>query len=269
VRYEKWLAEEDDSPVLVLNVIPLFPEEADVVHRIGDAEAYRQFRQAGVNWYAPSRPRVDLRLPESADQFPEKEKTAMTAADERAPDPAPEAVWDEIEAWLGEHAPAVQGRLPAGASAESLDRLEKEIGVPLPPAYRSLLQRHDGGVPWRSYDLLSADEVLSGWKSNNEMQEQDPSKDAEVETAGGRIAETWWNRGWIPIARDSGGNQIAIDMAPGPAGQAGQIIRWDTLEGPSVTEHASFQALLQQLRDDLAAGKYTATEDETLEFDWS
>ncbi|MBX3190642.1 MAG: SMI1/KNR4 family protein [Labilithrix sp.] len=190
----------------------------------------------------------------------------MPPADESAADSLVPGVLTEIEAWLAEHAAAVSGRLPPGAPEASIKELEVATSVALPAGYRAFLLRHDGGMPWRSYDLLSVDEVLTAWKSMTAMQEQGTFKDAEVSTDDGRVAETWWSRGWIPIARDSGGNLVCIDMAPGPKGRAGQIIRWDTVDGPVPTEHASFDTWLQAFRDDLSARKYALTEDEILEF---
>jgi cell wall assembly regulator SMI1 len=39
-----------------------------------------------------------------------------------------------------------------------------------------------------------------------------------------KVAKEYWHPGWWPLARDGGGNLLAVDTAPLAAGQVGQII---------------------------------------------
>lgn len=40
----------------------------------------------------------------------------------------------------------------------------------------------------------------------------------------GAVDYAWFRRGWLPIAHDHSGTYLALDFAPGPLGQKGQVI---------------------------------------------
>lgn len=73
----------------------------------------------------------------------------------------------------------------------------------------------------------------------------------------------WWHPKWLPLLRSGSGVRLCLDLAPGPAGQIGQIIKLDvdsTDQCPSVVA-SSWQALLLTFAQDLEAGEYCVWED--------
>ena len=61
VESEKWLFVQKRR-VLMLNLIPLFESEAQIVGEIGDREASRRFLAENINWYNPKRAPAHLGL---------------------------------------------------------------------------------------------------------------------------------------------------------------------------------------------------------------
>ncbi len=73
----------------------------------------------------------------------------------------------------------------------------------------------------------------------------------------------WWHPGWIPLLRNDGGVRLCLDLAPGPAGQLGQIIQLDFDSGnmcPPIVA-SSWQTLFVTFAQDLEAGEYRLRED--------
>ena len=60
---------------------------------------------------------------------------------------------------------------------------------------------------------------------------------------------------WIPLARDWGGNNLAVDLAPGPAGKWGQIILTGRDYDCKFVVARSWAALLATVADDLSTSK--------------
>jgi cell wall assembly regulator SMI1 len=72
----------------------------------------------------------------------------------------------------------------------------------------------------------------------------------------------WWHPGWIPLLRSDSGVRLCLDLAPGPAGQVGQMIQLDVDSGnrcPPVIA-SGWHALLLTFADDLHAGEYRLRE---------
>jgi cell wall assembly regulator SMI1 len=53
-------------------------------------------------------------------------------------------IWDRIEAWLAQHAPAVLAGLNGPATEQELDATERALGVTLPEDVRASYRRHNG-----------------------------------------------------------------------------------------------------------------------------
>jgi len=73
----------------------------------------------------------------------------------------------------------------------------------------------------------------------------------------------WWHPGWVPLLRSDSGVRLCLDLAPGPTGRIGQIIRLDFDSGdqcPPVIA-SSWQALLFTFAQNLEAGEYRLRED--------
>ncbi|SMR56631.1 unnamed protein product [Zymoseptoria tritici ST99CH_1A5] len=78
------------------------------------------------------------------------------------------------------------------------------------------------------------------------------------------IQKAYAHPAWIPLARDWGGNNIAIDLAPGPAGRWGQVILMGRDYDCKYVISRSWSAFLATLGDDMHTDKWFIDED-TLE----
>ncbi|KAL9052990.1 MAG: hypothetical protein Q9162_005046 [Coniocarpon cinnabarinum] len=77
----------------------------------------------------------------------------------------------------------------------------------------------------------------------------------------GAIQKAYSHPSWIPLARDWGGNNLAVDLAPGPAGKWGQVILCGRDYDCKYVVARSWAALLATFADDLLSGKVEINED--------
>jgi len=75
------------------------------------------------------------------------------------------------------------------------------------------------------------------------------------------IQKAYIHAGWIPLARDWGGNNICVDLAPGPAGQWGQIILMGRDYDCKYVVARSWSAFLANVADDMATDKWYLDEE--------
>jgi cell wall assembly regulator SMI1 len=75
------------------------------------------------------------------------------------------------------------------------------------------------------------------------------------------IAKAYAHPGWIPLARDWGGNNIAVDLAPGPAGKWGQVIIFGRDYDCKYVVARSWAAFLATVADDFGSDKVFVDED--------
>lgn len=77
----------------------------------------------------------------------------------------------------------------------------------------------------------------------------------------GAVQRAYANPGWIPLARDWGGNNLAVDLAPGPAGKWGQVILFGRDYDCKYVVARSWAAFLAVLADDFCSGRVSVDED--------
>lgn len=75
------------------------------------------------------------------------------------------------------------------------------------------------------------------------------------------IQKAYAHAGWIPLARDWGGNCIAVDLAPGPTGKWGQVIIFGRDYDCKYVIARSWGAFMAQLADDFGSGKVEMDDD--------
>ena len=75
------------------------------------------------------------------------------------------------------------------------------------------------------------------------------------------IKKAYAHVGWIPLVRDWGGNNLAVDLAPGPGGQWGQIILFGRDYDTKYVVARSWAAFLALVADDLNSGKWYVDEE--------
>ena len=238
--------------VRVLDVFTLHARELDQLAEVGAAEARLQLREAKVDLIARDRPVVDLAPPA-------RTPSAAPAPTEPTEPPEPPhdvaSLWTEIDRWLADHAPTTLASLAPGVAAETLRTVEAALGRTLPPEVVASYQIHDGYAGLAGgYEYVSLEAGLELWEAQAEAHGDAPKRSAHKD----RIQPVFWHPGWFPIAADSGGNLLCVDLDPAPAGTLGQIVYWEMHEGPFVGAHAGWGAWLAAFRDELAAGKHGA-----------
>ncbi len=244
--------------VRILEVFFLHPREAVALRRLGPAETILRFRELGTDLIAPRREPVDLlREPHTGEGPPLKYQEMGTKQSKRD---VP-AIWADIDRWLSAKAPATFKRLKPGAAPAALADVEKAIGKKLPPDLAASYQVHDGFAYLTDYEYLPCAVGLKRWNEQASAKGAKPAKAAHQ----GKLKPQFWNKGWFPVAMDSGGNFLCVDLDPADGGTAGQVLFWDAAEGPRVSEHDSFGSWLETYRNALLAGRFTVDEDGRLE----
>lgn len=79
------------------------------------------------------------------------------------------------------------------------------------------------------------------------------------------IQKAYAHPAWIPLVRDWGGNNLAIDLAPGPAGTWGQVILFGRDYDTKYVIARSWGQFLAVVADDLNSGKWWIDEEDTKE----
>jgi cell wall assembly regulator SMI1 len=77
----------------------------------------------------------------------------------------------------------------------------------------------------------------------------------------GAIQKVYAHPAWIPLARDWGGNNLAVDLAPGPTGKWGQIILFGRDYDCKYVVARSWSAFLAVVADDLNSAKWFVDEE--------
>jgi cell wall assembly regulator SMI1 len=77
----------------------------------------------------------------------------------------------------------------------------------------------------------------------------------------GAVQRAYAHPAWIPLVRDWGGNNLAMDLAPGPTGTWGQVILFGRDYDTKYVVAKSWAAFLAVFADDLNSGKWFVDED--------
>ncbi|GAB7347755.1 hypothetical protein MBLNU459_g5304t3 [Dothideomycetes sp. NU459] len=75
------------------------------------------------------------------------------------------------------------------------------------------------------------------------------------------IQKAYVHPAWIPLARDWGGNNIAVDLAPGPTGKWGQVILMGRDYDCKYVIARSWSAFLATVADDMSTDKWFINEE--------
>ncbi|KAI9686443.1 MAG: Cell wall assembly regulator [Bogoriella megaspora] len=75
------------------------------------------------------------------------------------------------------------------------------------------------------------------------------------------VQKVYAHPAWIPLARDWGGNNIAVDLAPGPTGKWGQVILMGRDYDCKYVISRSWASFLATLADDMSTDKWWIDED--------
>jgi cell wall assembly regulator SMI1 len=179
-------------------------------------------------------------------------------------------VWNRVEAWLSLHAPDIRESLLPPVGAGAVQDLEEVVKLALPTAFKTSLALHDGqddrapsGLfpystilgPAPAWRLLSVEEIDREWQMLAELSDGGDFKGNKASPATG-VRPDWWNKGWLPIAGDGGGDSVCIDLSPATGGSIGQIIIFHHDDGDRPVLASSFESWLTELAGNLEAGRY-------------
>jgi cell wall assembly regulator SMI1 len=173
--------------------------------------------------------------------------------------------WNVIVDWLGRHSPPELALIRPPAAEGDLRSVEERVGTALPDDLVAWWRRADGlarkggllppfysPYPVRAA-LRSRDVWMTAW--NAVMEESTPGQFAaylaqENEAPAGSPCKGAWLPRWLPIAGDGGGNDLFVDLRPGPArGCVRQFLRDD---GAGDTAWwSSVSAMLSEVADAL------------------
>jgi cell wall assembly regulator SMI1 len=186
-----------------------------------------------------------------------------------------------FEAWLANHLPETHADLRPGVEASQLEALAREIGVQeLPRGFSDLYRWHDGQsseVPddagrcsrdpfvsgiWWGLPFITLDGVLDEWRRWDGVIDSLASSaqdlDAEARsTPPGAIKLKYAHRGWLPFAKDWGGNHIGVDLDPGPDGTYGQVINFGRDEFHKRVLARSVEDFVAWMARELDAGNFS------------
>ncbi len=234
----EWLYDIEPE-VRLLEIAPIYEDEAVQLLKIDESIRRTIFVQAGGAWADPER--APVRLLENATK----------------------AAWHRLERWYNDKATPVYKQLKDGASEEEINELQNKLCMKLPDDLVASLRIHNGAVEfYDSYQYLTTDRVFRIWSMMNEINQQGAFSTYDPkESTRGIIQYTWWDQGWIPFAEDSEGNLICIDLNPDQNGKYCQVVYWEKVEGPLTSNYVSFFDWLWKYQTALRRGAYVFLEE--------
>jgi cell wall assembly regulator SMI1 len=162
-------------------------------------------------------------------------------------------IWQRLESWFQDYAPEVASDWNPGATEAQLVQLEEWLGCRLPEDFRESYKIHDGqkddtvGLAF-GMALQPLDWSLSRMKEFVDFGKDDPAWLTNVNSMPAEAVQRFRaHRSWVPVTQDSGGNYMGLDMAPGPKGQAGQVIIFGSREETNYVVAPNWRAFLEHL----------------------
>ncbi len=142
--------------------------------------------------------------------------------------------------------PAMAAPLRGPVSTADLQVLQTAVEVPLPSEVQDVYATVDGqdgilpgvllGLTW-----LPARRAAQEHGTWMDLAQDDPTL---VSEPAGAIQAVTFHHHWVPLAVDGSGNGLAIDLAPGTTGIAGQVITYGPDETTRRVVSQSVSALL-------------------------
>jgi cell wall assembly regulator SMI1 len=168
-----------------------------------------------------------------------------------------------IEEVLREHSHSTYKALRSPASLASLGKLERLIGTKLPQSLASSLRIHDGMQEGSDlvtyYSLLPVAKTIEWWRIEMEFPWDRPGP--RFEDRKKIKGDLRWRPRWVPLAVDAGGNLLATDLDPGPAGTRSQVLAWHNSGSPAPKViAASYSQWLDAIAEELSSRRFTVDE---------
>ena len=168
------------------------------------------------------------------------------------------AIWTRIEAWFRLNAPEMLEEFQPPVSNRHINLLEDTVGVRLPEDMEQSYKIHDGSWALRMFpdgNLMGILAIIDEWRKWQEVAATGVFADWKAEPEG-PIKAMHWNPRWLPLTDCGSGDGYFADLDPATGGQYGQIIEFETGDGPVRVVATGFAAWLSQYASDLEAGRY-------------
>ncbi|KAK9255208.1 hypothetical protein V1507DRAFT_453591 [Lipomyces tetrasporus] len=218
-----------------------------------------------------------------------------------APAPPVKLSWKRISRWAEKNYPELFDEFNEPALLEDLENLERAAECVLPPDVRASFLEHDGqdrsGKPCGlifGTALLDTDEVIAEWElwravalaieeeahaaavapvvesaqatsssgpTGKPLKRLNDFTSHQTSVPHQAVQPVYAHTGWLPLAKDFCGNNIAVDLAPGPAGHWGQVILFGREFDRKYVIARSWGHFLAMLADDLEEGRWSVDED--------
>lgn len=175
--------------------------------------------------------------------------------------------WERIRAWCDDEYPELGDTLNYPPLEEEVIAFEEAIGQQLPSDLRESYFLVNGqetdstSLPTGLFfgvALMPLEEALTEWEIwRNVSQEYGQAFENQTSRPLGAIKEGYANSAWIPLCKDFVGNNIALDMDPGPKGTRGQIISFGRDQDTKYVIAPNWRSFLARFVFDLEAGLWT------------
>ena len=177
------------------------------------------------------------------------------------------AAWKRLKRWCRAELPEHAGADSPPATAKEIADFEAAIGQNLPNDVRESCRVYNGQCAGPGIVFgLAVDplrDCLNNWKTWVEGYES-VLKDSTADDLAARcssfpagfVRQLYFDRGWIPLTYDSGGNHIGVDLNPGPKGTRGQVIKFGRDDEFHTVLALSWGQFLTDIADELEAGNF-------------
>ncbi len=168
------------------------------------------------------------KIAQSQDSIPAP--TPMTVKPPRQP----EAVWSAILDRLSQTRPSICKSFQRGATVKQLAAIQALSKRPLPADFKRLWMIKNGQKKGAEglfdseefndeFVLLSTTDIVREWQAWNSLLVAGEFEfDSAKPDAG--VRADWYHPDWIPIASNTGGDFLCIDLSPNRGGKRGQIV---------------------------------------------
>lgn len=137
-------------------------------------------------------------------------------------------------------------------------RVGEELLTPQPSVVHSEVHPKAFAGPSSSHAPPNPPTQAAGTGNSNWREELLVRQDSQPSNA---VQKVYSHSSWIPLARDWGGNCLAVDLAPGPAGRWGQVILMGRDYDCKYVVARSWAAFLATVADDLGTSKVFVNEE--------
>ncbi|WP_155298653.1 SMI1/KNR4 family protein [Deinococcus kurensis] len=163
-----------------------------------------------------------------------------------------------LDVWVAREVPLHHATLRPGVTDAALDAFEARQGVTFPPALRALYRWHDGGdlfgLEFLSLAHLEFNRVAWAEIAADRLPDLD---EGIASHPPGAILLLYATGDWLPFLHDGGGNHVALDLHPGPAGRVGQVITVGPDEDDRYVLAPDLEAFLREYLRRLETGRVT------------